>query len=102
MDSKKTDLIFIVIGISAILSFLIYPRLSEKTERAVPVLKSFSDSGISESTAADAYEIWEDTADITTAEIPAQNVDLQSETVSAVKFPIDINAAAAEELMQIK
>ncbi|MDE7289208.1 MAG: ComEA family DNA-binding protein, partial [Oscillospiraceae bacterium] len=85
----------------------IYPFLSEKTERAVPVLKSFSDSSISgntdsEDTAADNSEVWEDTADKPTKEISLPDDDTQTETASAVVFPIDINAATAEELMQIK
>ena len=107
MNSKKVGLIFIVIGISAISSFLIYPFLSEKTERAIPVLKSFSDSSISASDSAENTdlnnsEIWEDTADKPTTEISLPDNDPQPETASAVVFPIDINAASFEELMQIK
>lgn len=107
MNSKKVGLIFIVIGISAISSFLIYPILSEKTETAVPVLKSFSDSSISgnnstEDTASDNSEIWEDTADKSTTGISLPNEEPQPETASTVVFPIDINAATVEELMQIK
>ncbi|MDE6710169.1 MAG: helix-hairpin-helix domain-containing protein, partial [Oscillospiraceae bacterium] len=105
MNSKKVGLIFIVVGILAILSFVIYPFLSEKT--AVPVLKSFSDSSISENdntenTAADNSEIWEDTADKSTTEISLPDEEPQPETVSTVVFPIDINTATVEELMQIK
>ena len=107
MNSKKVGLIFIVIGILAISSFLIYPFLSEKTEMAVPVLKSFSDSSISgndstEDTSADNSEIWENSADKPTTEISLPNEEPQPETASAVTFPIDINAATVEELMQIK
>lgn len=107
MNSKKVGLIFIVIGISAISSFLIYPFLSEETDRAIPVLKSFSDSSISESdgtenTARDNSEIWENLVDKPTTEISLSYEEPQSETVSAVVFPIDINAASVEELMQIK
>ncbi|MBD5140358.1 MAG: helix-hairpin-helix domain-containing protein [Ruminococcus sp.] len=107
MNIKKVGIIFIVIGISAISSFLIYPFLSEKAEMAVPVLKNFSDSSISENdntenTAEDNSEIWEDTADKPTTEISLPNNDPQPETASAVSFPIDINAATVEELMQIK
>lgn len=107
MNSKKVGIIFIVIGILAISSFLIYPFLSEKTDMAVPVLKSFSDSSISgndstEDTAADNSEIWENSADKPTTEISLPNEETQSETASTVVFPIDINAATVEELMQIK
>ena len=106
MDSKKVGLIIIVIGILAILSFLIYPFLSEKTEMAVPVLKNFSDSSISENdstenTASDNSEIWEN-ANKPTTEISLPDDDPQPETASTVVFPIDINAATVEELMQIK
>lgn len=95
MDSKKIGIVFIVIGITAISSFLLYPILNEKTERAVPVLKSFSDSGTSagENTETSVEKISE--TSVTVSEIT-------SETVSVVIFPIDINAASAEELMQIK
>lgn len=102
MDSKKAGILFIVIGISAILSFLIYPHLKEKTEMAVPVLKSFSDVSASENTDNSNLEIWENTTDNPTAEAALPDDDFQPETVSAVVFPIDINAASAEELMQIK
>lgn len=104
MNSKKAGIIFIVIGISAISSFLIYPFLSEKTEMAVPVLKSFDQSIISEngSTESSAADIWEDTADSSVAEASLTDEVTQPETVSAVVFPIDINAATVEELMQIK
>lgn len=106
MNSKKVGIIFIVIGILAISSFLIYPYLSEKTEMAVPVLKSFSDSSISENdnaenTASDNSEIWEN-ANKPTTEISLPFDDPQPETVSTVVFPIDINAATVEELMHIK
>ena len=107
MNSKKVGIIFIVIGISAISSFFIYPFLSEQTEKAVPALKSFSDSSISENgsteeTVYDNSEIFGNSADKSTAETSLPNEEAQSETVSAVTFPIDINAASAEELMQIK
>lgn len=107
MNSKKVGIIFIVIGISAISSFFIYPFLSEQTEKAIPALKSFSDSSISangstEETVHDNSEILGNSADKSTAETSLPNEEAQSETVSAVTFPIDINAASAEELMQIK
>lgn len=107
MNSKKVGLIFILIGITAISSFLIYPYLSEQTEMAVPVLKSFSDSSISEdlsteNTASDNSGIWEDTAEKPTTEASLPIEETQSETASAVVFPIDLNAASTEELMQIK
>lgn len=107
MNSKKVGIIFIVIGISAISSFFIYPFLSEHTEKAVPALKSFSDSSISvsgsrEETVHDNLEILGNSADKSTAETSQPNEEAQSETASAVTFPIDINAASAEELMQIK
>lgn len=101
-DSKKTGILFIVIGITVISSFLIYPHLKEKTEMAVPVLKSFSDVSASENTDNSNFEIWENTTDKPAAEAALPDDDLQPETVSAVVFPIDINAASAEELMQIK
>lgn len=106
MNSKKVGIIFIVIGILAISSFLIYPILNEKTEVAVPVLKSFSDSSISgngntENTAFDNSEIWENDNNPTT-EMSLPFEDTKSEAVSAVVFPIDINTATVEELMQIK
>lgn len=107
MDSKKAGLIFIVIGVSSILSFLIYPHLSEKTETAVPVLKSFSDSSFSgddstENTTSYDLEVWENSAEKPTTEFSLPDDDPQPETVSTVVFPIDINAATAEELAQIK
>ncbi|MCM1328996.1 MAG: helix-hairpin-helix domain-containing protein [Ruminococcus sp.] len=97
MNSKKVGIIFVVIGLAAVSSFLLYPLLNEKTEDAVPVLKTFSDS------AAPSEETSE-----TLAETPAETLPPPEETasetvsVSSVSFPIDINAASAEELMQIK
>lgn len=107
MNAKKVGIIFIVIGISAISSFLIYPFLSEKTEQAIPVLKSFSDSSVSGNNSAEGtdsgnYEIWESSSDKPIAEISLSIEEVQPETVSAVMFPIDINTATIEELMQIK
>lgn len=106
MDFKKVGAVFAAVGILAILSVLVYPHLKEKTELAVPVLKSFDQSGISESgggedTAA-VSEIWEGTAAKIDTEASLPNDQAQPETVSAVTFPIDINAATVEELMQIK
>lgn len=103
MNSKKIGIIFIVIGISVISSFLIYPFLSEQTEKAVPVLKSFDQSSISETDSAESTdEIWEDTDSKPASEASLHTDKEQSETVPAAVFPIDINAATAEELMQIK
>lgn len=107
MNSKKVGIIFIIIGISAILSFLIYPFLSEHTEKAVPALKSFSDSSISvngsmEETVHGNSEILGNSSDKSIAETSLPNDEAQPETASAVTFPIDINAASVEELMQIK
>ena len=107
MNAKKVGIIFIVIGISAISSFLIYPFLSEKTEQAIPVLKSFSDSSVSGNNSAEGtdsgnYEIWESSSDKPITEISFSIEEVQPETVSAVMFPIDINTATIEELMQIK
>lgn len=106
MDSKKIGVIFVAIGILAILSFLIYPHLMEKTEMAVPVLKSFDQSSIPESAdmniSLDASEIWEDTAVKSDEGTLLSDDQTRSETFSTVTFPIDINAATVEELMQIK
>lgn len=106
MDFKKVGAVFAAVGILAILSVLVYPHLKEKTELAVPVLKSFDQSGISESgggedTAA-VSEILEGTAAKIDTEASLPNDQAQPETVSVVTFPIDINAATVEELMQIK
>ncbi len=107
MNYKKIGLTFVVIGILAISSFLIYPFLNEKTEKAIPVLKGFSDSNISgnentENSYSDNSEIWEKSDDKLPAEVSMSTDTMQPETVSAIIFPIDINAASAEELMHIK
>lgn len=93
MNSKRVGLLFIVIGIMAISSFLLYSFVSEKTDNAVPVLKSFSDSSnISENEAAEGSD------DKPSEKILRTNDETLTETASAVKFPVDINTATVEEL----
>lgn len=97
MNSKRVGLLFIVIGIMAISSFLLYSFVSEKTDNAVPVLKSFSDSSnISENEAAEGSD------DKPSEKILRTNDETLTETASAVKFPVDINTATVEELALIE
>lgn len=101
MNSKKIALIFIAIGILLNLSFLIYPHLIEKTETAVPALKSFSESSDAFETEA-AESLVHTDKPAAEAVLPNVNDETVTETASAVNFPIDINAATVEELAQIK
>lgn len=96
INPLKLGAVTVALGIAAAASFLLYPLITEKADNAVPVIKSFSDS-----TEAAVGETAETVSEKVTETLPPVS-EITSETVSAVSFPIDINAATADELMQIK
>ena len=101
--TKKSIILFAVCCLSAFLSLMIYFFTDEKAEKAIPVLNTLSSEqlmglGYTAALPADNSDIWEDD-DFSYSDKSSDN---ETVSVSSPAFPIDINAATAEELTYIK
>ena len=88
-------------GVSALMSVTGYAMFREKLEGALPVMNTLSSEqlagvGYTSMTAADDSDMWDDDGDyVRMTAVP------ETSTEFTVSFPLDINTASAEELMQI-
>ncbi len=89
--------------IASILSMAIYYVTDKNYELAIPTIVTLSSDqmageGYTDAPAADDSDIWEDgDKDFSYADAPEN-----TETVTEIDFPIDINTASADELVYIK
>lgn len=100
MDAKKLFVIIFIGGIASVMGFTMYAMFGENMEGALPVVNTLSSEqlagvGYTSMTAADDSDMWDDDWDRTASGTAAV------ETEVTVSFPLDINTASAEELMQI-
>lgn len=107
MNSKKAGILFGVLACTLFSAILIYPKFSEKTEKAIPVFNTFYDSNSPKTENTEAYisdnsEIREKAAENDVTSVPFSKSEAIFEISDAIRFPIDLNTATAEEFMQIK
>ena len=101
--SRKSIILFSICCLAAFLSIIIYFLSDNHAEKAVPVIVTLSSDqllgvGYTDAVAADNSDIWEDSDFSYSGKSSGQ----ETSSVSAVSFPIDINIATADELIQIK
>lgn len=101
METKKLFIMLFIGGIAALMSVSAYAMFGEKLEGALPVMNTLSSEqlagvGYTSMTAADDSDMWDDDGDyVRMTAVP------ETSTEFTVSFPLDINTASAEELMQI-
>lgn len=99
--SRKSIILFSICCLATFLSIIVYFLSDRMSEKAVPAVVTLSSEqllglGYTEASPADSRGIWEDENFSYSGNSP------ETSTASAVSFPLDINAATAEELIQIK
>lgn len=101
--SRKSIILFSICCLAAFLSVIVYFLSDSHAEKAVPVVNTLSSDqllglGYTEASAADTHGVWEDN-EFSYSGKSAKN---EASSAASVSFPIDINAASADELIQIK
>lgn len=103
METKKLLIVIIISGVASIIGMAVYTMFGYKMEGALPVMNTLSSEqlagvGYTSMTAPDDSDMWEEDdspARTRVTEVPDASTEI------TVSFPLDINTASAEELMQI-
>lgn len=99
---KKSIILFAVCCLAALLSALVYFSFTDRAENIIPVMNTLSSEqlaglGYTSASSPDDNDIWEDDG----SPRSARTSDPKGSPEVSVSFPIDINTASAEELMNI-
>ncbi|MCH5194539.1 MAG: helix-hairpin-helix domain-containing protein [Oscillospiraceae bacterium] len=109
MDTKSLLIVIVIGGIAAVMGVAAYAAFGEKLDEALPVMNTLSSEqlagvGYTSMTAPDDSDIWEYDEDYekrVTTVVPDVTTEKTEKTEITVSFPLDLNTASAEELMQI-
>ena len=102
METKKLLIIILISGLASVMGVAAYAMFGERLDGALPVMNTLSSEefagvGYTSMTAPDDSDMWEEDDFIRTETTAVPDVS----TEITVSFPLDINTATVEELMQI-
>ena len=106
MDIRKIIAMICICGAASVIGVAAYAAFGEKFDAALPVMNTLSSEqlagiGYTSVTAADDSDIWEYDEDYGKPVTTVVPDAVTEETEFTVSFPLDLNTATAEELMQI-
>lgn len=104
MDTKRLFIMICIGGVTAVMAVAMYAMFGDKMESTLPVMNTLSSEqlagvGYTRMSVPDDSDMWEEDGNF---RLIGTTVPTETSTEVTVSFPLDINAATEEELVQIK